>query len=361
MDAGLEAKLESISERCEELSAMLCDPEITGDKSKFLQLSREHADLSRVAEAFERYNAARAQIADAEEMLNDPDMRDLAQDDIQTQKSLIESLELELQKLLLPKDPNDSKNVILEIRAGAGGDEAALFAADLWRMYTRHAERRGWSVQALGSSDSPGGGVKEINGLIKGKDVYAALKFERGVHRVQRVPATESQGRIHTSTATVAIMPEAEEVDIDIVRSDLRIETMRSGGAGGQHVNTTDSGVRITHEPTGLAVHCTQEKSQTKNREIAMRLLRSRLLGAEIQRYEEARAADRKEQVGSGDRSEKIRTYNFPQDRLSDHRIGLTRHNLSAFLDGDTYDVMDALRADDEASRLADLKRGDGH
>ncbi len=356
MESSLRQKLESIADRHEELGAMLCDAEVVNDKPKFLELSREHAVLGPVAEAFARYREHENGLAEARELLSEPDMRELAEADIRDLKGALETLEDELQRLLIPKDPNDSKNVILEIRAGAGGEEAALFAADLWRMYGRFAERSGWSVEPLGFSEASAGGVKEISGLIKGKQVYAKLKFESGVHRVQRVPVTESQGRIHTSTATVAIMPEAEDVDVDINPSDLRIDVMRSGGAGGQHVNTTDSAVRITHNPSGIAVHCQQEKSQMKNRDIAMRLLRAKLLDLEIQRYESERAAERRGQIGSGDRSEKVRTYNYPQDRITDHRIGLTRHNLDAFLDGEIGDVTEALRAHDEAARMAEVQ-----
>ncbi|MEM6995341.1 MAG: peptide chain release factor 1 [Myxococcota bacterium] len=350
------AKLEDIAERFEELGAMLCDPEITGDKARFLALSREHADLRPVAEAFAVYKGTEENLAEAEEMLSDPDMKELAQADIVSLKESLTTQEADLQKSLLPKDPNDSKNVVLEIRAGTGGEEAALFAADLWRMYSRYAERMGWQIEPLGLSEASAGGVKEVSGVIRGKNVYASLKFESGVHRVQRVPATESQGRIHTSAATVAIMPEAEEVDIEINESDIRLDVMRASGAGGQHVNTTDSKVRLTHIPTGLAVESQQEKSQTKNRQIAMALLRTRLLDAEIQKYQAERAAKRKVQVGSGDRSEKVRTYNYPQDRITDHRISLTRHNLPAFMDGDLGDIVTALRAHDEADRLAEFQ-----
>lgn len=335
---------------------MLCDGEIVNDKSRFLELSREHADIDPVASAYGQLVKLETDLDGVRELLDDPDMKEMAQEDARTLRERIEHLEGEVQRLLIPKDPNDSKNVVLEIRGGAGGDEAALFAADLWRMYARHAERRGWSIEPMGHSESPSGGFREVAGLIRGKDVYGTLKFESGAHRVQRVPVTESQGRIHTSTATVAVMPEAEEVDVEINPSDLRIDVMRSSGAGGQHVNTTDSAVRITHLPSNIAVHCQQEKSQVKNREIAMALLRSRLLDREIQRVAAERAAHRKNQVGTGDRSEKVRTYNYPQDRITDHRIGLTRHNLPAFMDGDILDVVEALRAEDEAARMAELK-----
>jgi peptide chain release factor 1 len=356
MEASLRAKLDSIADRHDELGAMLCDPEITQDKGRYLALSREHAEIAPLVAALHHYVQVEGSLAGAEELLADPDMREMAEQDVRELRTQRDQLAHDLQRLLLPKDPNDSRNVILEIRAGAGGEEAALFAANLWRMYLRYAERRNWGVEVMSVSDASAGGFKEITGLIRGKDVYALLKFESGVHRVQRVPATEAQGRIHTSTATVAIMPEAEEVDIVVNPKDLEIQTMRASGAGGQHVNTTDSAVRITHVPTGLAVHCAQEKSQIKNREIAMRLLRSRLLDREIQKYQTERAAQRKGQIGTGDRSEKVRTYNYPQDRISDHRIGLTRHALGDFMDGDIDDVIAALRASDEAQRLADAQ-----
>ncbi len=357
MEDKLRNKLQDIAERHEELGEMLCAPEVVEDKTRFLAASREHAELRPVAEAFARYLHAEQGLEEARELLADPDMRELAEDDAKRLTGELSELEAQLQRLLLPKDPNDSKNVVLEIRAGTGGEEAALFAADLWRMYSRHSERMGWSLDPMGANEASAGGFREVSGLIRGKDVYANLKFESGVHRVQRVPATESQGRIHTSAATVAIMPEAEEVDFEIRDSDIKLDVMRASGAGGQHVNTTDSKVRLTHIPTGLAVESQQEKSQTKNREIAMTLLRSRLLDREIQKYEAERAAQRKSQVGSGDRSEKVRTYNYPQDRITDHRINHTRHNLSAFMDGDIADILTALRAHDEAERLADAQR----
>jgi peptide chain release factor 1 len=354
MDDKLRNKLQDIAERHEELGAMLCAPEVVENKARFLAASREHADLRPVAEAFARFLQAEQGLAEARELLADPDMRELAEDDVKRLEAELGALATELQRLLIPKDPNDSKNVVLEIRAGTGGEEAALFASDLWRMYSRHAERSGWKVEVMSLSEASAGGFKEVSALIRGKDVYASLKFESGVHRVQRVPATESQGRIHTSAATVAIMPEAEEIDVYVNPADIKLDVMRASGAGGQHVNTTDSKVRLTHVPTGIAVECQQEKSQIKNREIAMVLLRSRLLDLEIQKYEAERAAERKSQVGSGDRSEKVRTYNYPQDRVTDHRINLTRHNLPAFMDGDIGDMLTALRAHHEADRLTD-------
>ncbi len=357
MDASLRAKIDQIADRHEELGEMLCDPEVVNNKSQFLTVSREHADISPIAGGWIQLQEVEASLAEARELLSDPDMKELAEADIPELDTRRDVLERNLQRLLIPKDPNDSKNVIVEIRAGTGGDEAGIFAGDLWRMYSRYAERNGWSVQDIEYRDASSGGFKEISGLFRGKDVWAKFKFERGVHRVQRVPATESQGRIHTSAATVAIMPEAEEIDFDLKDSDIKFQTMRASGSGGQHVNTTDSAIRLTHIPTGIAVHVQQEKSQVKNREIGMIRLRSRLLAAEVEKYESERAAARRDQVGSGDRSEKIRTYNYPQDRVTDHRVNLTRHNLSSFLDGEIDDVIEALRADDEAQRLADAQR----
>ena len=356
MEPALRAKLESIAERHDELGAMLCAPEIAQDKTRLLARSREHAEIAPIALAVARYRELEARTRDAEELLADPDLRDMAEQDLRELKQRRAELTTELQRLLIPRDPNDDRNVVLEIRAGTGGEEAALFAADLWRMYSRYAERRGWSVEVMNASEASAGGIKEIAATISGKGAYARLKFESGVHRVQRVPETEAQGRIHTSTATVAIMPEAEEVDVQISPKDLEIQFMRASGAGGQSVNTTDSAVRITHLPTGLAVHCMQEKAQTKNRDLAMKLLRSRLLDREIQRVQAERAAHRRSQVGTGERSEKIRTYNFPQDRVSDHRIGLTRHAITDFMDGGIDDVVAALRASDEADRLAEVQ-----
>ncbi len=358
MDAALRAKLEDIHERYDELGTMLCAPEIVADTSRLLPLTREHADLRNVAEAFDQYVVAERSLAETTALLADPDMRELAESELAQLRARIAELDAQLQKLLVPRDPNDRKDVMLEIRAGTGGEEAALFAAELWRLYNRWAERQGFRVQTVSASPADAGGLKEVIGVVQGKDVYAKLKFESGVHRVQRVPATEAQGRIHTSAATVAIMPEAEEVDVKISDSDLEIDTMRSSGSGGQHVNTTDSKVRITHVPSGIVVESQQEKSQIKNREIAMRMLRTKLLDAELQKQAQARAAARKTQVGSGDRSEKIRTYNFPQDRITDHRIGLTRHDIAGFMAGEIDDVIEALRAHDEAERLAESQGG---
>jgi peptide chain release factor 1 len=355
MQPALRSKIESLSERHEELGAMICDPEVVNDKRRFLELSREHAELSPLVETWARMREVERKLDEARALLDDPDMRELAQSDVRELEAEREATDRELLRLLTPRDPNDGKNVILEIRAGTGGDEAGLFVADLWRMYSRFAERRGWQLEQVELSENSAGGFKEISALVRGREVYAVLKFERGVHRVQRIPATESQGRIHTSTATVAIMPEAEEVDVHIDPSDLEYQVMRSSGSGGQHVNTTDSAVRIIHKPTGIALRVDQEKSQVKNRELALKRLRSKLLEIEIERIETERAQSRREQVGTGERSEKIRTYNYPQDRVTDHRIGMTRHNLPGFMDGDIDDVIGQLRANDEAVRMSEL------
>jgi peptide chain release factor 1 len=308
-----------------------------------------------VAEEIAAYNRALADLAEAEAMLADPDMKALAEEEIPALKARIPEMEDRLRLALLPKDAADARPAILEIRPGTGGDEAALFAGDLVRMYQRHAERMGWTWEVLEHQASDLGGIKEFTALISGEGVYARLKYESGVHRVQRVPETEAQGRVHTSAATVAVLPEAEEVDIDIPASDIRIDTMRSSGAGGQHVNTTDSAVRITHLPTGMIV-TSSEKSQHRNREIAMQVLRARLYEAERERLHSQRAADRKAQVGSGDRSERIRTYNFPQGRMTDHRINLTLYSLGQIMQGDIGEVIDALTSHDQAAKLAEME-----
>jgi peptide chain release factor 1 len=353
----VQKKLEAIEQRYEELTHALSDPAVASSGERFKKVSKERASVEPTVVALRAWRRLTREIADNRALLADADMRDLAKEELALLEPRLEPAEAQLKVFLIPRDPSDDRDVIVEVRAGAGGDEAGLFAAELLRVYMRYAERRGWKVELLDTSAGALGGIKEATLTISGDSVYSWLKFESGVHRVQRVPATEAQGRIHTSTATVAVMPEAEEVDIQISPADLEIDVFRSTGAGGQSVNTTDSAVRMTHKPTGVIVKCQQEKSQIKNRAMALKLMRAKLFELEQEKQRSARDAARKSQVGTGDRSEKIRTYNFPQDRLTDHRIGYTRHNLPAVMDGDVQDVIDACRTFYAAEALKEASR----
>jgi peptide chain release factor 1 len=350
----VEDKLQEVEQKFERLTADLGNPEVIADRARFSQVARERHQLEPLIEAFREFKKVRDEVDDHEALLadKDPDVREMAREELPALRQQLSGLEEQLKILLLPRDKNDDRDVILEVRAGAGGDEAGLFAAEILRMYLRYAERRGWKVTLLDSSENAAGGIKDASVTISGDGVYSALKYESGVHRVQRVPATEAQGRIHTSTVTVAVMPEAEDVDVQINPADIQMDVMRSTGAGGQSVNTTDSAVRLTHKPSGVVVKCQQEKSQIKNRAMAMKILRAKLYEMELEKQQRERDASRRSQVGTGDRSEKIRTYNFPQDRLTDHRIGLTRHNLAAVMDGDVDDVMKAARTYFQAEAL---------
>jgi len=338
-------KLAPFEQRFAQLEEKLADPAVAGSVREYAEVAKQHAAMRAIARAAATLRKTLAELTAAASMLEDPDeeVRELARAEIEELEQKRIEIEREIRILLVPKDPNDEKNAILEIRAGTGGGEAALFAADLFRMYTRYAERYGWKVETLSLSQTDGGGIREIVADIKGEDVYYRLKYERGVHRVQRVPTTESQGRIHTSTVTVAVLPEAEEVDVRIDPTELRVDVFRASGPGGQSVNTTDSAVRITHLPTGLVVQCQDEKSQHKNKAKAMRVLRSRLLEQEIEREASERASERRGQVGTGGRSEKIRTYNFPQSRVTDHRAGVTLHKLDGIIEGDLDEILDAV------------------
>lgn len=351
-------KLEDTERRYEELQAELSEPTVTSDTNRFRKLMKEQNDLSDVVETFRAYKQAKQNIEDSLAMLDeesDEELRELAKEELSDSRAEVERLEQQLKILLLPKDPNDEKNVIVEIRAGAGGDEAALFAAELFRMYSKYAETKRWKLDMMNMNENGIGGCKEVIFMIEGGGAYSRLKYESGVHRVQRIPVTESGGRIHTSTATVAIMPEAEEVDVQLDLNDCRFDVFRSSGNGGQCVNTTDSAVRLTHIPTGIVISCQDEKSQLKNRDKALKVLRSRLYELEQEKAHDAEAAARKSQVGTGDRSEKIRTYNFPQGRLTDHRIGLTIYKLDKVMDGDIEDIIDACIAADQAAKLANM------
>ena len=347
-------RLDQLEARYEELGLQLSDPKIVNDQENYRKVAKQHRDMEPTVEKFREYRKLRSSIADAKAMLaeSDADMREMAQAELDELEPKLTTTEEELKVLLLPKDPNDDKNIVLELRAGTGGDEASLFVSEVFRMYLRFAEQHKWKVEILSETESDVGGLKDVTAIIEGDKVYSQMKYESGVHRVQRVPATETQGRVHTSAITVAVLPEAEEVDIKIEKKDLRIDTFCSSGPGGQSVNTTYSAIRITHLPTNTVVSCQDEKSQIKNREKAMRVLRSRLYEVEAERIHQQQAAERKQQVGSGDRSDKIRTYNFPQNRLTDHRIGLTNHQLAMVMEGMLQPTIDALIAHNTAERL---------
>ncbi len=351
-------RLEDIVRRFEEILEELNNPSVVENQERFRKLMKEQTDLTPIVEAYKSYQTAKQDVEDSLAILeeeNDEEMRQLAKEELSDAKNRIEELEQKMKILLLPKDPNDDKNVIVEIRAGAGGDEAALFAAELYRMYARFAERNRWKTELISVNENGIGGFKEAVFMITGQGAYSKLKYESGVHRVQRVPATESGGRIHTSTSTVAIMPEAEEVDVELDMNDCRFDVFRASGNGGQCVNTTDSAVRLTHIPTGIVVSCQDEKSQLKNKEKALKVLRSRLYDLELAKKQSAEAEERRSQIGTGDRSEKIRTYNFPQGRVTEHRIKLTLYKIDAIMDGDLYEVIDSLIAADQAAKLTSM------
>lgn len=358
MKPSIQQKLQNLCERHHEISALLSEPETQSNQNKFRALSQEYAQISPLVECYKRYETLLESLEAAKEMANDsdPEMRELAKEEIAETQTQIAELENELQVLLLPKDPNDTRNIFLEVRAGTGGDEAAIFSGDLARMYQRYAERKGWQTEIISESEGEHGGYKEVILRVSGRDVYSQLKFESGTHRVQRVPETESQGRIHTSACTVAIMPEVEEIDsVDINPADLKIDTFRSSGAGGQHINKTESAIRITHIPTGTIVECQDERSQHKNRARAMSLLASRILSAKQEKQQAEQSSMRKLQVGSGDRSERIRTYNYPQGRLTDHRINLTLYKLDDIMQGGLEQVIEPLIREHQAELLTQL------
>lgn len=351
-------KLEDLLIRLEEILSELQEPNVASDPNRFRKLMKEQSELTPIVEAYKEYKACKQNIEESLELLNeesDEDMRELAKEELNESKARVEELEHELKILLLPKDPNDDKNVVVEIRAGAGGDEAALFAAEIYRMYLHYAESKRWKVELVECEEIGIGGMKNVTFMIDGQGAYSMMKYESGVHRVQRVPETESGGRIHTSTITVAVMPEAEDVDVHIDEKDIRIDVMRASGNGGQCVNTTDSAVRLTHYPTGIVIYSQTEKSQLQNKEKAFALLRAKLYDLECQKQHDAEAEARKSQIGTGDRSEKIRTYNFPQGRVTDHRIGLTLYKLDKIMNGDIQEIIDACIAADQAKKLANM------
>ena len=349
-------KLSQLSDRLDEVNLLLASEEITRDMDNYRKLAREHAEIAPIVSLFQLYKQIAGDIQTAQEMLSDPDMKSFAEEEIQSNRCQLASIVVELQKALLPKDPNDERNIFLEIRAGTGGDESALFAADLFRMYSRFAERNRWQVEVLSASESDLGGYKEIIARIVGSHTYSKLKFESGAHRVQRVPATETQGRVHTSACTVAVMPEADALaEVNIHSADIRIDTYRASGAGGQHINKTDSAVRITHLPTGIVVECQDDRSQHKNKAQALAVLAARIQDAQQQERQAKEAATRKSLIGSGDRSERIRTYNFPQGRITDHRINLTLYKIDQIMDGDLFELTQALSNEHQAELLAQL------
>ncbi|CDC05412.1 MAG TPA: peptide chain release factor 1 [Clostridiaceae bacterium] len=345
-------KLEAVEKRYEELTKIISDPEVIANQTEWQKAMKEHASMEEIVLKFREYKKIKQSMEEAEELMQDPDMKELAEEEYYASKEKLPKLEEELKVLLIPKDPDDDKNIICEIRAGAGGEEAALFAGTLFRMYTMYAEKKHWKLEILNENETGLGGYKEISFMITGKGVYSRLKFESGVHRVQRVPDTESSGRIHTSTATVAVLPVVEDVEIEINPADIKMEVFRSSGAGGQHINKTSSAVRLIHEPTGIVVECQTERSQFQNRDNAMKMLRTKLYEIEKQKQDSEIANSRKSQVGSGDRSEKIRTYNYPQGRITDHRIGMSIYQMENFLNGDIDEMIDNLIAADRAERL---------
>jgi peptide chain release factor 1 len=356
MKPSMLSKLDQLANRLVELDELLAQQEATSDMDNYRKMTREHAELGPLVAVYHQYGVAQGDIAAAQEMLADPEMKEFAQEEIEGAKERLAQLDLELQKMLLPKDENDERNIFLEIRAGTGGDESALFAGDLLRMYTRFAERNRWQVEMVSESPSDLGGYREVIVRVVGQGAYSKLKFESGGHRVQRVPATETQGRIHTSACTVAVMPEADEVgDVDINPADIRIDTYRASGAGGQHINKTDSAVRITHLPTGIVVECQDDRSQHKNKASALKVLAARIKDGQLREQQSKEAATRKSLIGSGDRSERIRTYNFPQGRMTDHRINLTLYKLDFIMDGDLEELTNALAAEHQAELLATL------